>query len=203
MGYQDSVNGTAVSEGFLDEEAKQSVMKYASVAARSADAALVAALREGMLFYLDDLNVLRVQRTTTDTQDSTIGPVHGAWISYSPTWSGTIGNGSVTGAYSRVGRLIHFRATVTWGSTSSHSASTQTLTLPLTLAAAAAFGGGIHGQAGVSIGGTDYHAFPIPTSTTVVKFGISGITWSNTIPATFVNGNVMTVSGTYEAAADS
>lgn len=55
MAYQDSVNSTPLSEAYLDEEAKQSNLKYATIAARTADAALTTALREGMESYTDDL----------------------------------------------------------------------------------------------------------------------------------------------------
>lgn len=60
MGYQNSTAGTALSEAYLDEEAKQSVMVYATAAARTADAALGSVLREGMVSYVSDLNSLQL-----------------------------------------------------------------------------------------------------------------------------------------------
>lgn len=106
MGYQASTAGTAVTEAYLDEENKQSVMKYASAAARTADAGLTAHLREGMLSYLDDLNVLQVY---TGSTWSTVGQVHGALTAWVPTiaQSGAVTKTMNAGsAYQRVGRSV-------------------------------------------------------------------------------------------------
>lgn len=58
-----------------------------------------------------------------------------AWTAYTPTWSGTLGNGTLTGAWMRIGRTIHYRASVVWGTTTSHAAAAQSLTLPFAPAA--------------------------------------------------------------------
>lgn len=122
-GYSDSVDGTALTEPFLDDYLmKQVVMKYASAAARTADGTLTAALREGMVSYLDDLNVVQVY---SGSAWSTIGPVHGAWTSWTPTVSQS---SSVTvtvtyAKYMRIGRLIigTFQLAVTGSGTSSNA----------------------------------------------------------------------------------
>src|SRR5687768_7778502 len=58
MAYQDFTDGNTLLAPQLDELSKQGVLKYASAAARDADALLNAALREGMVCYLDDTNAL-------------------------------------------------------------------------------------------------------------------------------------------------
>lgn len=129
MGYQDSVNGTAVTETFLDENSKQVVMKYATAAARTADAALTAALREGMVSYLDDLNVLQVY---TGSTWSTVGPVHGGF----PTWTPTIIQGATPtqavawASYSRIGRRVFGEFAVSITSTAT-AATDITIALPV------------------------------------------------------------------------
>lgn len=67
----------------------------------------------------------------------------GTWLlgqapaSYAPTWSGTIGDGTITGKYFQVGKLVRVEVVLTWGTTTSCGAgTTQTFTLPVTAAAA-------------------------------------------------------------------
>lgn len=45
-----------------------------------------------------------------------------AWTSYTPTWTNlTIGNGTTSGAYQKIGRIVHYYGIITWGSTTSSS----------------------------------------------------------------------------------
>ena len=46
----------------------------------------------------------------------------GAWSLYTPTWTNlTVGNGTVNAAYSQVGKTVHFRVGILWGTTTSAS----------------------------------------------------------------------------------
>ena len=52
-----------------------------------------------------------------------------AWTAYTPTWaantgSPTIGNGTLTGKYVQIGKLLHFKIALTFGSTTSVGTST-------------------------------------------------------------------------------
>lgn len=127
-----------------------------------------------------------------------------AWTSYTPTWSGTIGNGTVTGAYLKIGRTVHYRISVTWGSTTSHAAATQTFTLP---AAAHAF---YVGNSAIGTGSAIDASTAIYTCT-VLHTDSSSIVYmardsnstavSNSAPFAFATGDATVLVGTYEAAA--
>lgn len=57
------------------------------------------------------------------------------WTSYTPTYSQaggsfSLGNGTATGAYTRVGELVYVRTKLVWGSTSSLNAAYLTCSLP-------------------------------------------------------------------------
>jgi hypothetical protein len=197
-GYRDWTAGekptAAQFDTYLQE---QTVMVFADAAARNT--ALSAVLAEGLRAFLLDTNTLTVY---SGSAWSTVGPEFGAWTSYTPTWTGTIGNGTLAGAYSRVGRSILWRASVTWGSTTSHAASTQAIGLPV--AARSVYVNTVVGWAGVDIGGTKYPGSAWIASSTTVNgyYQGSANAWSNTVPATWVNGNSGILSGMYEAAAD-
>lgn len=121
----------------------------------------------------------------------------GAWTSYTPTFSGTIGNGTLSGRYVRIGRTIHFEATVTWGSTTSHPASVQFMGLPVTAASQ-------NGQGTVSIdqGGTGRRwSAAYVTTSSITGINEIGQVISDTLPVTtWTTGHTWSVSGTYEAA---
>jgi hypothetical protein len=121
----------------------------------------------------------------------------GAWTSYTPTFSGTLGNGSVAGKYARYGRTIIFKAAVTWGSTTSHAAAVQTLSLPATAASQEG-----PGSVNINQGGTG-RRFHIAFVTTTAVSGQSevGGEITNTLPVTtWANGHTWSVAGVYEAA---
>lgn len=103
-GYKNWTAGdvpTAVQfDTFLQE---QTVMVFASAAAR--DTALSVVKAEGMFAYLVDVNTLTVY---SGSVWSTVGPVHGALTSWTPTVAQGVGI-TVTNQYSRYhqsGRLI-------------------------------------------------------------------------------------------------
>lgn len=57
----------------------------------------------------------------------------GVWTSYTPTWTGiTLGNGTSSGAYFKIGKTVVFRGKIVFGSTTSIT-STVIMSLPTTL----------------------------------------------------------------------
>ena len=63
------------------------------------------------------------------------GASYTAWTSYTPTYSQaggsfSLGNGTATGHYTRVGDLVYIRTKLIWGSTSSLSAAYLTCSFP-------------------------------------------------------------------------
>lgn len=130
-----------------------------------------------------------------------------AWTSYTPaTTNITVGNGSVTGRYNRVGKTIDFQCTFTFGSTSAVSAS-PTFSLPVTALTTgwAATDGSIFDT---SVGALGYYPVAgVALSTTIVTCRIwpstAGNPWNaigSTTPITWATGDVLTIQGRYEAA---
>lgn len=71
----------------------------------------------------------------SDTRDP-IKALADAYTSYSPTWTASssnpaIGNGTLTGGYTRVGKFISFRIAITMGSTTTFGSGQWRLTLPV------------------------------------------------------------------------
>lgn len=51
-------------------------------------------------------------------------------VAYPPSWSGTLGNGTLTGRYFLSGALVHFTILLIWGTTTSHGGGAQLFGLP-------------------------------------------------------------------------
>lgn len=127
--------------------------------------------------------------------------ISAAWTAYTPTAANfTVGNGTLTGRYIQIGKIIIVRITFTAGSTSSYTASAATVTLPF---GAHATGGQSlsaimnNNVAGIGLVGAG-------TSTCTPLFSASasnpllvGINTGNFTPGT--TGNFV-VEGIYEAA---
>lgn len=134
---------------------------------------------------------------TTDT---------GAWTTYTPTLSSwTLGNGTVTGRYTQVGKTVHFVARLTVGTTTTVSGF-PTFTLPVTAstsfqATSTHFGAATFLDNGVNT----YSAAMRMQTTTTVSVAIIGTSGLNTAPTsttpfTWGSTDVVLVAGTYEAA---
>jgi len=186
------------------------VMRFASSSAR--DAAITSPA-EGQTAWLNDVD----QMTTYDGSAWQViaQPLNlGAWTSYTPTWtsSGTapaIGNGTLSGKYLKVGRMVHFAAKVLYGSTTTSGTGSFKVGLPVTTSAADlywSFAGDllntgtaqypITGYAGASSTKAEIVLHTVTGSTVY-----HGTTATGTTPFTFATGDWITINGTYEAAA--
>lgn len=135
------------------------------------------------------------------------------WTAYTPAWtsSGTapaLGNGTITGAYIQTGKRIEFRIVLTMGSTTTFGTGTYDLSLPAFTASA--------GMGRASVGGTAFDSSATSTYPIVGLILASATTatlraWPTTagnalaaitptVPFTFATSDVITISGTYEAA---
>jgi hypothetical protein len=104
------------------------VQTFANAAARTA---AIPTPTEGIVTYLNDVDRLDIHNGTAFAP--AIGT--GAWIAYTPTLTGiTIGNGTVTAKYSRVGKTVNVSILIVLGSTSSITGIVQ-VGIPLTRAA--------------------------------------------------------------------
>jgi hypothetical protein len=148
-----------------------------------------------LLLRYDGTNWNEVSRTQVV---ATIGTPQ----SYSPAWTGSggnpaIGNGTLTGSYIQIGKLVFFTVLLTMGSTTTFGSGTYSFTLPGTSAAS----NGVVGTGKLANVGTNSRiaqAF-LQTATT---FGLqvdqdTGVGITPTSPFTFANGDFIYVEGTY------
>lgn len=179
----------------------QGVTPFANTAAR---AAAITAPIEGMVVHINDLNTLSVY---SGTAWSTVGPVHGGWLSYTPATSGlVIGNGTLVGRYMRVGRMVSFALRFDFGSTSSVAGAIN-MEVPVAMIASYSVA-----ETSVRVLGFDASAGARYTmhaaSTSTIAFQLYGDAtgaWpvmSATVPFTWATGDVIMAAGTYEAGAD-
>jgi hypothetical protein len=156
-------------------------------------------------FYDDGTNLLRYNGSTWDTYFKT--PI--SWTSFTPTWTAVttnpvIGNGSLTGKYIKVGRLVVCKINVVPGSTTTYGVGAYSWSLPFAAAGSSIDDLGTArltaastyiGQCIIATGGTTVSAtFPTAANASIAA------NMSNTAPATFANGNVMRLTASYESA---
>jgi len=135
----------------------------------------------------------------------------GAWTAYTPTWTNlTVGNGTVTAAYTQIGKTVMGKIHIAAGSTSSITGSVPTFTLPVT---AATFGSNnpniVIGQGWYQDAGVAYYALTVGfnTATTGRWFALgasgtyaTGNDPSATVPGTFGSSDTLSLYFIYEAA---
>ena len=130
--------------------------------------------------------------------DATEGP---GWVSYVPTTTGlTLGNGSLTGRYTKIGKTVIFAAQFTLGST---SAVTGLISFTLPIAAAQPLWPGV-GK--LTDSGASYYSAIVHTTTTVGQVfptSTSGpyaniVFPSATVPFTWTTSDQVALSGFYE-----
>lgn len=133
----------------------------------------------------------------------------GAFLSYTPVLGGgwVLGNGTVTGKYQRIGKIVSFYVVIVFGSTSTFGAGGSqnlTVTLPLTISS-----GFNQPELVFNAGATDtslgsvyrLNAFIASTTTVILSSAVSpiiGIT--NTSPFSWANTDRIAISGIYEGA---
>lgn len=151
-------------------------------------------------------------KKTRDDIQADLDLLAAAWSSWTPAWTSlsnpqpAIGNGTITGRYWKYGKTVHFNIKVTFGSTSTFGTSNWYFSLPFTAQSYYSFGDPIgHGFCDdVAIAG--YEGVMIITNTTKVEIRLQGAatnstsTVLSTFPFTFGNGDIVNLSGTYEAA---
>lgn len=125
-----------------------------------------------------------------------------AWTSYTPTLSNwTLGNGSLSGYYVKIGRWVTFRLRYDAGSTSTWSGNpifglpvgaVTTFSLPCGQALLA-------DASGSSASFRRTRTALINSSTDLLLRAEDGSVLSDTVPWTWANGDVIEISGTYQA----
>jgi len=124
---------------------------------------------------------------------------------YTPSITGfTLGNGTVAGRYSQVGKWVWFEATFTFGTTSAAASAAPTCSLPATAASTATSTALVHGLF-VDTGVNTYRAIGSLASTTTCSAYINGTSGlytncTTTTPFTWGNTDVVCWTGIYAAA---
>jgi hypothetical protein len=158
----------------------------------------------GRLDQVDTIASLRASITSILATLSAAFPLGtGAYTPYTPVWTAgasatTLGNGTLTGAYTKVGRTVRYRITLTWGSTTSAPAGAWLFTLPSAAVSTGWSGGARILDASPS---AQYyrHAF-LNSSTQVALSDAAPSTFVQaTVPITFAVGDQTLISGHYES----
>lgn len=131
----------------------------------------------------------------------------GPYTAYTPVLSQwTPGNGVGVGAYSLVGKVVHFWAKFTLGTTSAVvSTAPPILTLPVTANASQLVLSGLGSGTFLDTGTASYASPTRLASVTTVSFPVHGTngqhgTPTATVPFTFAATDVLYVTGSYQAA---
>jgi hypothetical protein len=156
-------------------------------------------------YYDNGTDLFRWNGSTWDTYQK----VPGAWTSYTPVWTGAttnpnVGNGTLTGRYSRYGRDVRFHINLTCGSTTTFGAGGYNWTLPPF--AAANLGASLIGSA--QLLGTNRWAGQIvvsPAATSISTFfppsqGDCRLAFhSQGVPETMNSTSQVRITGVYES----
>jgi hypothetical protein len=156
-------------------------------------------------FYDNGTDLLRWNGSSWDTYYK----VPGAWTSYTPTWTAattnpTLGNGTLVGRYSKIGRQVTVHINLIPGNTTAFGAGTYNFLLPF-----AAANNGCSYIMSAHLLGTDRwlgETVISPAASNTSAFFATSATntraafWSPTAPETFANGSQIRITGTYESA---
>jgi hypothetical protein len=204
MAYKVFTNGSVLNASEINENLMgQVIATFSNSAARTA---AITSPVEGQTTYL--LDVDRYESYSGSAWVQVVTP--GAWVAYTPITSGlTLGNGTISAIYSRVGKMVTVRIRFTLGSTSAMG-SFPNFSLPFTatsefLVTTTAVGNSYHsdvsagievmGRARTFIGSTCDGTVDT-VSGTQVRVGY--VTATN--PFTWATGDVHALQLTYEAA---
>jgi hypothetical protein len=127
----------------------------------------------------------------------------GEWSPYTVTLGTmTVGDGSVSGRYTRIGTTVHFQIIIILGATSSISAAAFTVSLPTTFGAGAAVHAPIHGVALDSSTSQFYDLSGQAASTSTLyirQIQPAGVAYlTSTVPFTWAANDQIYLWGTYE-----
>ena len=113
---------TASSNSFPNTLALASDLNEVSLSLNNHTASTAAHGATGANVGTTNVQTLTNKTLSTGTKIGAGTDVSGAWVAYTPTWSASVtapslGNGTLTGYYQQIGKTIHFRITLAFGST--------------------------------------------------------------------------------------
>jgi len=130
----------------------------------------------------------------------------GEWATYTPAWISTgtapaIGNGVLTGRYTLVGKTCHFKISLVANTTTTFGTGQYFFGLPVA-GANPGFNLVLLGNAYTLTGGANYRTdgaiYTNDFSNVSILFTGFNTVISNTYPATFANGDLIRLAGSYE-----
>lgn len=128
------------------------------------------------------------------------------WTAYTPAWTAavtdpTLGNGTLIGNYMQAGKLVHFRLSLTTGSTTTYGSGTYGFSLPVPAAAPSTSPLVGTGFCQDTSAGSRYLRFLLLASSTTVWLTSDAATnVATNVPFTWANTDILHVAGSYEAA---
>jgi len=162
----------------------------------------------GQIIFETDTGYLRVwDGSAWDYFSPKQDTVPGLYSSWTPSWTGTtnpaIGNGTVTGIYTQVNKLVVAQVSYYFGSTTTYGTGTYGFSAPVTAASHSAWANIGFGRAYDASTSTTYFvvAFWDAFSTSTIRLqSTTGGQLGQTAPVTWANGDEIHFSITYEAA---
>jgi hypothetical protein len=125
------------------------------------------------------------------------------WTAYTPTWasSGTqpaLGNGTLTGRYLQMGKIVFYDISLIWGSTSTPGTGAWTFSTPVTAANTVGQAGSLY----ILDSGTQHFtgAIYVTGTTTFSMATTNAANVSTGVPMTWATGDTLRASGFFVAA---
>lgn len=130
-----------------------------------------------------------------------------AWSDYTPNWtcSGTapsLGNGTLTGRYIQIGKLVVFSISFAAGSTTTFGTNLWRFDLPVTAGASQSAQAGAYGMVFDASATTPYAvvASLAASGTLLNRIGFNAGSVTNLAPMTWAVSDSLTLNGVYESA---
>lgn len=148
--------------------------------------------------------------TWGDIVNANFAAIGAASTSFTPTWTGTgsnpaIGNGTITGGYKQLGKLLFVRYSIIMGSTTTYGTGDWELLLPNSLAVSGAHIQVLTALARDESVGTHYtavaHCGLLGTATKLqVRSNAGSSNYGSSVPFTWATSDMLAIEGVLEVA---
>ena len=130
----------------------------------------------------------------------------GAWTTYTPTWTAsttnpTLGNGTLTGRFCKIGKMCIVNIVLNFGSTTNTGSGAYRWTLPALAQVAGPVGPYTGAVKGVRSGVNSFAGVAeteLGTQTILINGPTTAVAWGNTTPATWANGDTIAITIMYQ-----
>jgi hypothetical protein len=140
--------------------------------------------------------------------DTDISALTSAWTDYTPTWTSTgtapaLGNGTLTGRYKQIGKLVTVKIKIVFGSTTTFGTGGYLFSLPVTAGGTGDQTGSAYFRDTSGTSSGHYNGISVVTAsgTTVTGYESTGHAQiQQTLPVVWANTDFFVFTITYEAA---